>query len=79
MPPRRNRDDRVKQDVTDISSAYQLLCYARPASWSRCSGEGFTQGRIARGAGLGTRRRDPGPALSSALKGPVRRAAARAG
>ena len=69
MPPRRNREDRVKQDVPDITSASQLLCYAAASQLELLHKKsGLTQGRIARAAGLGNSAATPGPALTTALR-----------
>lgn len=69
MPPRRNRDDRVKQDVSDIRSASQLLCYAAAGQLELLHQKrGVTQARVARAAGLGNAAATPGPALTTALR-----------
>jgi hypothetical protein len=69
MLPRRNRDDRVKQDVPDISSASALLCYAAAGQLELLHKKrGLTQGRIARAAGLGNAASTHGPALTTALR-----------
>ena len=69
MPPRRNRDDRVKQDIPDITSASQLLCYAAAGQLELLYRKrGITQGTVARAAGLGQSAATPGPALTTALR-----------
>jgi hypothetical protein len=58
------------QDVTDISSADQLLRYAAAAQLQPLLAEqGFTQEWIAVGAGLATMPRNAGPILTKALNG----------
>lgn len=66
--PRKVRNDRIRQDVTDISSPNQLLRYAMAGQLELLLGRGFKQGSIAQGAGFGTSSRNAGPALSRALK-----------
>src|SRR5271166_6093698 len=68
MPPR-TRQPHTSQDVTDISSADQLLRYATAAQLAPLEEQGYTQERIAVGAGLATQRRIAGPMLSKALNG----------
>jgi hypothetical protein len=67
MPARRDRPDRIQQDVTDISSADQLLRFALAGQLEPLLQRGLTQGRIAIGAGFGTTSRNAGPHLSRAL------------
>lgn len=62
------RDDRIRQDVTDISSSNQLLRYALAGQLEPLLRRGLTQGRIAQGAGFGSDSRNAGPVLSRALK-----------
>jgi hypothetical protein len=62
---------RIRQDVTDISSVDQVLRYATAGQLEPLLAQGFTQERIAVGAGLGTTARSAGPVLATALrKGP---------
>jgi hypothetical protein len=68
MPAANPRKDRVPQDITDISSADQLLRYATAGRLERLIQRGYTQGKIARGAGFGKNDRNAGPALSRALR-----------
>ncbi len=69
MPPRRERDDRVQQEVTDITSASQLLRYAAAGQLERLHRDrGITQGKIARAAGLGRAPSTHAPALTTALR-----------
>ncbi len=69
MPPRRDRDDRIKQDVSDITSGSQLLRYAAAGQLELLHRKrGLTQVRIARAAGLGNAAATPGPALAAALR-----------
>jgi hypothetical protein len=69
MPPKRERDDRVQQDVTDIRSASQLLRYAAAGQLERLYRDrGITQGKVARAAGLGRAASTHGPALTTALR-----------
>ena len=74
MPPRRNsndgaaRNEHVPQDVTDISSADQLLRYALAGQIEPLMRRGITQGKIALGAGLGSTVLNAGPVLTNALK-----------
>ena len=56
------------QDVTDISRVDQLLRYAAAGQLEPLLGNGFTQERIALGAGLGTTLRTAGPVLATALR-----------
>jgi hypothetical protein len=60
--------DRIRQDVTDISSAGQLLRYAAAGQLEPLIRRGITQGKIAQGAGLGANPRIAGPVLAVALK-----------
>jgi hypothetical protein len=62
------RKDRIRQDVTDISSADQLLRYALAGQLERLRRRGYKQGEVAQGAGFGTNARNAGPALTKALK-----------
>ena len=62
------RNDRIRQDVTDISSSDQLLRYALAGQLELLLRQGFTQGNIAQGAGFGDTSRNAGPALSRALR-----------
>lgn len=68
MQVEKTRKDRVPQDITDICSADQLLRYAMAGQLERLMRRGYTQGKIARGAGFGTTDRNAGPTLSRALK-----------
>jgi len=63
MPPH------IRQDVTDISSADQLLRYAAAGQLQPLAERGYTQERIALGAGLGGSPRTAGPVLATALRG----------
>lgn len=68
------RRERIRQDVTDISSAPELLRFATAGQVERLLQRrmGLTQGAIAQGAGLGLNSRNAGPALSRALgRGPT--------
>jgi hypothetical protein len=56
------------QDVTDISRVDQLLRYAAAGQLEPLLGKGFTQERIALGAGLGATPRTAGPVLATALR-----------
>jgi hypothetical protein len=68
------RNDRVRQDVRDISSADQLLRYALAGQLERLQRPGFSQGKIAQGAGLGSNDRNAGAVLTRALRdGPTAR------
>ena len=67
MPPRSNRNDRIRQDVTDISDASQLLRYAAASQLEPLLIRGITQGRIAQGADLGANKLTAGPVLAKAL------------
>jgi hypothetical protein len=62
--------DRISQDVTDISSPAQLLCYAAAGQLEQLLRQrgGLTQGKIAQAAGFGANERNAGAALSHALK-----------
>ena len=68
MPDTKGRQRRISQDVTDISSADQLLRFATAGQLEPLLRRGLTQGKIAQGAGLGSTSRNAGPALSKALK-----------
>jgi len=68
MPITDSRSGRIVQDVTDVSSADQLLRFAIAGRLESLLAKGFTQGRIAQGAGFGSNSRNAGPALSRALK-----------
>jgi hypothetical protein len=59
----------IRQDVTDISSADQLVRYATAGQLAqlRRSRSDLSQAKIAHGAGLGTKRQDAGAVLSKAL------------
>jgi hypothetical protein len=61
MPPH------IPQDVTDISSISELLRYAAAGQLQPLFDQGFTQEKIAQGAGLGTTARSAGPVLAHAL------------
>jgi hypothetical protein len=61
------RYERVRQDVTDISSADQLLRYALAGQLEHLR-RPFTQGKIAQGAGLGSNVRNAGAVLTRALR-----------
>jgi len=70
MPAGNSRNDRTRQDVTDIGSADQLLRFALAGQLARLSG--YTQGKIAQGAGFGTNSRNANPELTRALqRGPT--------
>jgi hypothetical protein len=64
------RRERIRQDVSDISSAPDLLRFATAGQVERLLQRrmGLTQGAIAQGAGLGDSSRNAGPALSRALR-----------
>lgn len=62
MPPH------IRQDVTDISSINQLLRYAAAGQLQPLFDQGFTQEKIAQGAGLGAAARNAGPVLATALR-----------
>lgn len=62
------RRDRIRQDVTDVSSADELLRYALAGQLERLRLRGYNQGKIAQGAGFGTSAKSAGPALTKALK-----------
>jgi hypothetical protein len=67
---------RVVQQITDISSVRQLLCYATAGQIAQlCQRLRVSQGRVAQGAGFGQTPASAGPALTRALgEGPsVRR------
>jgi hypothetical protein len=59
---------RIHQDVNDISSVDQLLSYAAVGQMEPLLEDGYTQERLAMGAGLGTTTRIAGPVLATALK-----------
>jgi hypothetical protein len=61
MPPH------ARQDVSDISSVDQLLRYAAAGQLQALLDQGYTQERIALGAGLGNSVRSAGPVLAKAL------------
>jgi hypothetical protein len=63
----RNRS-RIRQDVTDVGSADQLLRYALAGQLERLRERGYNQGKVAQGAGFGTNARNAGPALAKALR-----------
>jgi hypothetical protein len=67
MPP---INDRIAQDVTDISSDVQLLRYATAGQLEQLlrRRRGLTQEKIAQGAGFSTNSRSAGAILSHALK-----------
>jgi len=67
MPVKRSRIDRIRQDVTDISSPDELLRFALAGQLEPLLRRGLTQGAIALGAGFGASSRNAGPALSRAL------------
>jgi len=67
MPRNRDRNDRIRQDVTDISSPDELLRFALAGQLEPLLRRGLTQGMIALGAGFGASSRNAGPALSRAL------------
>jgi hypothetical protein len=74
MPPTNERNDRIRQDITDVSSADQLLRFATAGQLAKLQEyrEDLTLGRIAQGAGLGANPRTAGPVLATALsKGPT--------
>ena len=58
--PGKVRDDRIRQDVTDVSSPKQLLCYAMAGQLELLLRRGFTQGRIAQGPAWAATARMPG-------------------
>ena len=62
------RNVRIPQDVTDISSADQLLRYALAGQLEPLLRRGLKQGDIAAGAGFGGTSRNAGPVLSKALR-----------
>jgi hypothetical protein len=70
MPPARDRSDRIRQDVTDISSVEQLLRYATAGQLEQVLERrtGLAQGKIAQAAGLGANPRTAGPVLAVALR-----------
>jgi hypothetical protein len=62
MPPH------IRQDVTEIDSADQLVRYAAAGQLQSVMDQGYTQERIAFGAGLGAAPRSAGPVLATALR-----------
>jgi hypothetical protein len=58
----------ITQDITDISSADQLLRYAAAGQLLPLEENGYTHERIAVGAGLGSLPRSAGPVLATALR-----------
>ena len=58
----------IHQDVTEISSVDQLLRYAAAGQLQSLMDQGYTQERIAHGAGLGATPRSAGPVLATALR-----------
>jgi hypothetical protein len=68
MPTGKPRNDRIHQDVTDISSADQLLCYAIAGQLEQLQKRGYTQGKVAQGAGFGRNARNAGPLLARVLR-----------
>ena len=74
MPARNERNDRIRQDITDISSADELLRFATAGQLAKLQEHrpDLTLGRIAQGAGLGANSRTAGPVLATALnRGPT--------
>jgi hypothetical protein len=70
MAARNERSDRIRQDITDISDADQLLRFATAGQLAKLQelrGD-LTLGRIAQGAGLGATPRSAGPVLATALR-----------
>ncbi len=67
MPPRNHRNGHIEQEVRDISDADQLLRYAAASQLVPLLRRGFTQERIAQGAGLALDARNAGPKLAKAL------------
>lgn len=67
MPGKKDRNDRIRQDVSDVSSPDQLLRFALAGQLEPLLRRGLTQGMIALGAGFGSSSRNAGPALSRAL------------
>ena len=66
MPARQERNDRIRQDVTDISSANQLLRYATAGQLEPLlRREGSPRARSPRQPGLGSTTRNAGPVLTS--------------
>jgi len=61
---------RISPQITDISSARELLCYATTGQLALLKKHvpGISQGRIALAAGFGTSTTSAGPALTTALK-----------
>jgi hypothetical protein len=68
MPTGISRSDRIRQEVTDVGSADQLLRYALAGQVEHLLRLGYTQGKIAKGAGLGSSVANAGPVLTRALK-----------
>ena len=67
--------DRIRQDVTDISSASQLLGYATAGQIAQLQRQrrDMSQAKIAQGAGFAAHRRNSAAVLSTALRaGPTR-------
>jgi hypothetical protein len=67
VPGKKDRNDRIRQDVTDVSSPDQLLRFALAGQLEPLLRRGLTQGMIALGAGFGSSSRNAGPTLSRAL------------
>jgi hypothetical protein len=63
-------ENHVRQDITDISNAAQLLRYAAAGQIAHALDQrkDLTQGKIAQGAGLGATVRVAGPVLARALR-----------
>ena len=62
------RNARIRQDVTDISDADQLLRFAAAGQLEPLLvRRGISQGKVAQGAGLGGNERSAGPVLTKAL------------
>ncbi len=69
MPPRRNREDRIQQDVSDVRSDSELLRYAAAGQLELLYRKmGITQGKIAQAASLGKSRATWAPALATGLR-----------
>lgn len=62
--PGKVHNERIRQDVTDISQSNELLRYALAGQLELLHIKGFKQGNIAQGAGFGDNSRNAGPALS---------------
>jgi hypothetical protein len=58
----------IHQDVTEISSASELIRYAAAGQLQLLMDQGYTQERIAYGAGLGSTFRSAGPVLATSLR-----------